>query len=86
MADFVRRVCGGVADTHAGILTEDRYGQSIGGMRANPTPAFSHFARAVPVPHRGRGRFVGWGLPHRRTTVAMRQTVRRGAPYGGFRA
>ena len=25
---------------------------------------------------------VGWGLPHRRTIVAMPRTVRRGAPYG----
>ena len=26
MVDFVRRVCGGVADTHAEILKGDRYG------------------------------------------------------------
>ena len=25
---------------------------------------------------------VGWGLPHRRITVAITRTVRRGAPYG----
>ena len=37
-------------------------------------------------PPQGEGRFVGWGLPHHRTTIAMRQTVRRGAPYDGSRA
>ena len=74
MVDFVRRVCGGVADTHAEILKGDRYGYRAGGMRAKPTPA---------LPHRGRGRFVGWGLPHRRTTVAMCRTVRQGAHYDG---
>ena len=74
MVNFVRRVCGGAADTHA----------------------FSFFLRlrACGTPYKCRSGIndrpctlsVGWGLPHRRKTVAMTRTVRRGAPYGEFRA
>ena len=44
-----------------------------------------HARRFFAVGHKWPtyARFVGWGLPHRRTTVAIPRTVRQGAPYGG---
>ena len=74
MVNFVRRVCGGAADTHAFSFFLR--------LRACGTP----YKCRSGINDRPYALFVGWGLPHRRTTVAMSRPVRRGVPYGEFRA
>ena len=47
MADFVRRVCGGAADTHAGILTGDRYGYRASAVCGQTPPQLSRTSREL---------------------------------------